>query len=79
MKYKEDIIPISDPMYSKITKILRKLANANRDVFRNTQWTISVVNAPSLTNAMVLPVSEILFYLHNWTNDSTADRRNSLP
>ena len=62
VKYKEDIIPISDPMYSKLTKILRKLANANRDVFKKTQWTISVVNAPSLTNAMVLPSGNVFVF-----------------
>lgn len=62
VKYKDDIIPISDPMYSKLTKILRKLANANRDVFRNTQWTISVVNAPSMTNAMVLPSGNVFVF-----------------
>ena len=62
VKYKEDIIPISNPMYSKLTKILRKLANANRDVFQKTQWTISVVNAPSLTNAMVLPNGNVFVF-----------------
>ncbi|XP_076245985.1 integrin alpha-9 [Calliopsis andreniformis] len=60
-KYKSDIIPISDPMYSRLKRVLRKLANANIDIFKDTQWTISVINAP-MTNAMVLPGGNVFVF-----------------
>ncbi|XP_076177588.1 metalloendopeptidase OMA1, mitochondrial-like isoform X2 [Ptiloglossa arizonensis] len=59
--YKDNLIPRTDPIYWKLSMIIRKLLVANKEIFANTEWTINVVDMP-LTNAMILPDGNIFIF-----------------
>lgn len=48
-----------DPLYQRINNVMLKLMEANRQEIREsgvTSWEIHVIDEPSISNAMVLPV-----------------------
>ncbi|XP_015435252.1 PREDICTED: metalloendopeptidase OMA1, mitochondrial-like [Dufourea novaeangliae] len=60
-KHRNEVIPINDPMYLRLSRILRKLVKSNKEVFENTEWTVSIVNEPS-PNAMALPGGNVIVF-----------------
>lgn len=57
------IVPESDPVYLKISKVANAILHANRDLRQiyDKTWTLTVIDAP-VVNAFVLPSGNIFVY-----------------
>ncbi|XP_033341318.2 metalloendopeptidase OMA1, mitochondrial [Megalopta genalis] len=59
--YKNNFIPSSDPMYSRLRKIITNIGRSNKEIFEHTEWTINIVNDPE-PNAMVFSGGNVLVF-----------------
>ena len=63
--YENAILPSNHPLYRSIQRVMIKLMNANREDIVNSgvaSWTIYVINAPEINNAMVLPNGTVFIF-----------------
>ncbi|XP_078049489.1 integrin alpha-4 [Augochlora pura] len=60
-KYRNSFIPKSDPMYSRLRKVIMNLGRSNKEIFEHTEWTIIVVNDP-MPNAMVFSGGNVFVF-----------------
>ncbi|KOX74187.1 Integrin alpha-4 [Melipona quadrifasciata] len=60
----KNIVPLRDPKYRIIARALKKLIYSNKDLFENTDWTITIIhrmfNIASFPNVMILPDRNII-------------------
>lgn len=56
---KGHIVPENHPVYMRLTRIVQRLVNSNKDLqsVNDKQWSLTVVNE-KLKNAYVLPVKK---------------------
>ncbi|XP_076659030.1 metalloendopeptidase OMA1, mitochondrial-like [Halictus rubicundus] len=60
-KYKNDLIPASDPMYARLKRVINNIGRSNKKIFEHTEWTVNVVNVP-LPNAMVFSGGNVFVF-----------------
>ncbi|XP_076279116.1 metalloendopeptidase OMA1, mitochondrial-like [Lasioglossum baleicum] len=60
-KYKNELIPASDPMYARLRTVINNIGRANKNIFERTEWTVNVVNV-SLPNAMVFSGGNVFVF-----------------
>jgi hypothetical protein len=60
--HKDHFLPPSHPAYRRVVEVANQLLRSNREIplLRETNWIVTVVDEPSVTNAFVLPVSDML-------------------
>lgn len=72
--HKDHFLPPAHPAYRRVVTVANQLLRSNREILqlRETNWIVTVVNEPSVTNAFVLPNGHIFVFtgiLNLCTND----------
>lgn len=61
----KNIVPLRDPKYTIIARALKQLIYSNKNLFENTDWTITIIHRmfdiASFPNVMILPVCVHLY------------------
>ncbi|XP_053990573.1 metalloendopeptidase OMA1, mitochondrial-like isoform X1 [Hylaeus volcanicus] len=59
--YKDKFVSTYHPMYWRLSMIVKNLAHANKEIFKNTKWSIHIIDFP-IANAMVLPSGHVFVF-----------------
>lgn len=61
------MVPLHDPKYKIIATALKRLINSNKNLFKDTDWTITIIhrmfNNIAFPNVMILPVCRSSTYI----------------
>lgn len=68
MQNQKNVVPLHDPKYKIIATALKRLINSNKNLFKDTDWTITIIhrmfdNIASFPNVMILPVCRSSTYI----------------
>ncbi|XP_024225722.1 integrin alpha-PS5 isoform X3 [Bombus impatiens] len=61
----KNVVPLHDPKYKIIATALKRLMNSNKNLFKDTDWTITIIhrifnNIGSFPNVLILPDRNII-------------------
>jgi hypothetical protein len=64
--HKDKFLPISHPASERVINVVNRLLKSNTDIpqLHHTKWNVSVVDEPSIINAIAFPVSHLIFPAH---------------
>ncbi|CAK9831295.1 Metalloendopeptidase OMA1, mitochondrial [Anthophora retusa] len=59
-----NVVPHDNPMYKKAVRVIRKLTNANKEIFKGIDWDVTIIyrifNIASIPNVLILPDRHII-------------------
>ncbi|CAK9807091.1 Metalloendopeptidase OMA1, mitochondrial [Anthophora quadrimaculata] len=59
-----NVVPHDNHMYRKVAKIIKKLTNANKEIFKDIDWDVTIIyrifNIASIPNVLILPDRHII-------------------
>lgn len=60
----DNVLPLTDPLYGKVARAVRKLTSSNKELLEDTDWTITIIyrmfNIASLPNVLILADRSII-------------------
>lgn len=68
MQNQKNVVSLHDPKYKIIATALKRLINSNKNLFKDTDWTITIIHRmfniiASFPNVMILPVCRSSTYI----------------
>ncbi|CAK9801137.1 Metalloendopeptidase OMA1, mitochondrial [Anthophora plagiata] len=59
-----NVVPHDNHMYKKVARIIKKLTNANKEIFKGIDWDVTIIyrifNIASIPNVLILPDRHII-------------------
>ncbi|CAL7946482.1 unnamed protein product [Xylocopa violacea] len=64
VRNEDNVVPLSDPMYARVGRILKKLSNSNQEIFKDYHWNVTIIyrmfDILTVPNVLILPNKNII-------------------